>query len=196
MKLKIKSFSKKPSKASIFDLNARKQCQARIAKNLHPDRILEIMTNGGPENILLYDKIDFYNALRSFEPLEDWFDIEIDCLKRLLRSLDSIFVDESNELEACNRRRHLLCQIIVFWCDTLKTILSSASSHKFDFISLSCDIATLSAHLLKCLQKSFESCSNDSEQANSDNVTATKLLIEISYTSVPIIQSFVFSGLN
>jgi hypothetical protein len=196
MKLSLKEFAKFPSKASSFDLNARRQSQARISKNLHPDRILETLQNDGSENIIFYDQVEFYNALRSFEPLEEWMDAEIDCLKRMLGSLDLIFIDESAELEAYNRRRHLLCQIAVFWCETLKFILSSASSVRFDFSGLSCDIATLAAHILKYLQKNFENCCIDSERAINDHSDSIKLLIEITYTSVPIIQGFMFSGLK
>lgn len=196
MKLMLKTFSKSPSKCSTLDFNARRQSQARVAKNLHPDRILENLQNEDEENIFILGESHLYNTLRSFVPISDWFDAEIDFMRRLLRSLDAVFVEGPEDLVACNRRRHLLCQIVVFWCQTLKELLGFASSVKFDFESLSYDIATLSSHLLKCIQKSFESCCNDSDRAINDHNSTTKLLIDSTYTCVPILQFFLFSGLS
>ena len=194
MRLFLKNISKHPSSSASFDYNARRQAQARVARNLHPDRLFETMHSEETDNIIFYDAVDFYNTLRSFNELVDWFDAELEYLKGILCALDSIFIYGPDDLESCNRRRHLICQVVVHWCETLKCILRSALYENFDYCSLSCDIATLAAHLLKHLQKNYEQCCIDSERLTSDHQNSVKLLIEITYTCVPILQDFLLSG--
>ena len=189
MKLAKAKTAKQPRQLTSFEYNSRMQSAARIAKNLHADRILEILQNPPSECILFMSEAEFLTSLRSFKPSFDMTRDDFDCMRRLLRSLDQVFVDE-DDIVFRNKRRHVLCQIAALWCEILKVLLTHSQA---ELDAFSCDISTMTSHLALGLQNNFDCNCTNSESASKDQTDCIKLLLDISYTSVPILQSLLFS---
>lgn len=177
-----RKLSRRSEKTSTFDYQIRLKEQGEISKILHPDKILEMMDECNSK--------DLFNS-SSFPILSGISDDsdEIICIQKLLKSLEGIFVTESEDsLVASNKRRHVICQVSTVLCTLLLKSLSSSIPSKTE---LAKEISLLTAHIIKYLQANFTlncectTTTSQSVRADRDQQLALKLFLDISYSIVP-----------
>lgn len=171
-------------KLSSFDYQTRLRQGREIAQILHPDRIMDNI-----DEVSLLGNRNKNKKTLELPELSGKFADEIFCIKKLLRSLDNILittdVDEQTILVACNQRRHVICQISTVFSTILLQISTTTRTAKS---SVANEISLLAADIINLLQVNFANNCEENARADRDQQVAIKLILDLSYSIVPILQ--------
>lgn len=173
MKLFYKNL--KIEKSSSFDHQRRLRLRRKISEILHPDRIIK------------NEIVSVSESLKSSEFFEKYFD-EICCIKKLLKSLDNIFIMKNSKenLLFSNQRRHIICQIFTIFSTILIQISNNQSER--DLLKLSEEISNFTSEIINILQLNYTSNCEEYSKADLDQETSIKLFLDLSYSIVPQLQ--------
>lgn len=167
-------------KASSYDFNARMRLQREIAQILHPDRIMEMIDDSDSKNLL------FTADINSIFPKLMPFNDEIECIQKLLRSLDNVLVvNDDSIINSSNRRRHIICQIATVFCGLLQQIINQNQEISLNLVK---EISLLASQIIKYFQINFARNCEDHTRTDRDQQLAIKLILDISYSAVPRFQ--------
>ena len=173
-----------------YDQNWRREQMGHLAGALHPDLITATASSLSSQSDL-----NLHKRLATILSTPD-AEADFDCVRRLLRSLDSVLVETSSveETISCNRRRHILCQIFSLLCDVFTQAVKSPALAVEGIVPLASELCLLTAFVSRSLQDNFNRCCDEAApQADADQSTIMQLLLDLAYSFVPQLQALLFS---
>lgn len=174
-------------KTSSFDFQARLRQQRGIACILHPDKIMESIDDSTTKNLLFAgNEHEFAVTFPILSKLSD----EMYCIQKVLRSLEAILVISGDEpiLLPSNRRRHVISQVSTVFCSIIQLSLLQFGK---EALNLASEVALLASQIIKYLQTNFARNCEDHSQVDRDQQLSIKLILDISYSIVPQLQSLI-----
>lgn len=184
--MKLAHKNEKIERSSSFDYQSRLKIRREISNILHPDRIMENIDDSEPSTSNLIFSKDFDMKFKNFSKFED----EIFCIQKLLKSLENILIVSNDEevLISSNRRRHSICQISTVFITLLQKLILIQSTSSASVLEISKEISIFTFQIIKYLQTNFSRNCENYPRADRDQQLAIKLILDISYSTVPQLQ--------